>query len=167
MFLMAAGSGMGRDDDVSVARVYSRPSWRTNFYRSMVTAPTMEDANCKRSMPRPKQKGRFTMRIFDLGTFGARVQAYALRAARYLSTPVMTVLALILALPSMARADAVNVKDRGWVDLKPFVCEDYQHSRLVRRICRHCKTERAATAAESEWLGLGSGAKVFMGAPEG
>jgi hypothetical protein len=44
-------------------------------------------------------------------------------------------LLLLLIIGSGAHAETVDVKYRGSVDLKPFVCEEYMRSSFIRRIC--------------------------------
>jgi hypothetical protein len=46
-----------------------------------------------------------------------------------------TIVAVLICVVNSARAETVNVKYRGPVDLKPFACETVARSSLVRRVC--------------------------------
>lgn len=48
--------------------------------------------------------------------------------------PIATVLVLFI-LASPANCEAVDVKYRGVVDLKPFACDDTPRSSFIQRIC--------------------------------
>jgi len=46
-----------------------------------------------------------------------------------------TAAAAIVLLSTPARAESVDVKYRGVVDLKPFACSDVTHSSFIKRVC--------------------------------
>jgi hypothetical protein len=48
---------------------------------------------------------------------------------------VAMIASALCACPSLARADSVYVKYRGWVDLKSFDCTDIARSSYIRRVC--------------------------------
>jgi hypothetical protein len=57
----------------------------------------------------------------------------------------MTRLAFILAMLFTApweEAEIVGVKDRGTVDLKPFICQDITRSSVIDRVCYDAESHR-------------------------
>lgn len=77
---------------------------------------------------------RLNTTVTDTADHSAKVGSTVRRATIAFAIVRATIVALVVCFASPLRSESVNVKYRGLVDLKPFVCAETESS-FVKRVC--------------------------------